>query len=101
MPPGKITGVRIEPGQQLLLKFLDHCRADDHVSNVSEGETEQQVPPLRFASVGMTKGRAVLSVEFGKWLKGTRSERNLLGLRLFGVDCEDPALGYLLPDADC
>jgi hypothetical protein len=56
---------------------------------------------LHFASVGMTKGRAVLSVEFGKWLKGTRSERNLLGLRLFGVDCEDPALGYLLPDADC
>jgi hypothetical protein len=30
-----------------------------------------QIPPLRFASVGMTKGRVVLPGKIGQWLNGT------------------------------
>jgi hypothetical protein len=31
---------------------------------------ELQIPPLRYAPVGMTKGRVMLSLKIGLWLKG-------------------------------
>jgi hypothetical protein len=34
---------------------------------------KQQVPSLRFAALGMTKGRVVLSGEIGQWLKESQA----------------------------
>src|SRR5580693_1642988 len=57
-----------------------------------EGSVELQIPPLRYAPVGMTKGRATLPVCIGLWMRGTagpsttlRSGRNDKGERVASI----------------
>jgi hypothetical protein len=53
------------------LDYATFCRK----KHFQEGSAEPQIPPLRFATVGMTKGRVALPVWIRLWL-GNRLQRS-------------------------
>jgi hypothetical protein len=46
------------------------CRVRGFEKHFQEGSAELQIPPLRFATVGMTKGRGAFSASSSLWKRG-------------------------------
>jgi hypothetical protein len=61
--------VRVNGGRGNKTDFSARCPMLK--KHFQERSAELQIPPLRYASVGMTKGRVALSRKIGLWLKGT------------------------------